>query len=189
MAMKVDEKNVHVVALRVGEGKLTDLIAKRRAKEDELSEATIRYLDRRRSQQRSVIELEAEALLSGEPMKAGANTADFEKLQREIDVLSEAIAQHSQLLDGLRNKYSVAICKANYAAYVAIEKRIAAAVRELAAANEAEALFFRELQDVGCTAIQFRPMRVGAAGLASDDQSVASFHRKEVATYCPKALQ
>ena len=176
MAIKVDEKNVHVVALRVGEGKLTDLIAKRRAKEDELSEATIRYLDRRRSQQRSVIELEAEALLSGEPMKAGANTADFEKLQREIDVLSEAIAQHSQLLDGLRNKYSVAICKANYAAYVAIEKRIAAAVRELAAANEAEAgLFFRELQDAGCTAIQFRPMRVGAVGLASDDQSVASF--------------
>jgi len=189
MAIKVDEKNVHVVALREGERKLNDLIALRQKKEDELSEATVRYLERRRLSQRSPLEFEAEALLSGEPMKAGANTADFEKLQREIDVLSEAIVQHSQVLDGLRNKYSVAIGKANYSTYVAIEKRIAAAIGELAAANEAEVLFFRELEDAGCRAIQFRPMRIGAVGLASDDQSVASFHRKEVATYCPEALQ
>ena len=189
MAIKVDEKNVYTIALREGERKLNDLIALRRKKEDELSEATERYLERRRSQQRSVIELEAEALLSGEPIKAGADTADFEKLQRAIDVLSEAIAQQTQLVDGLRSKNSVVVCNLNRSTYVAIEKRIAAAVRELAAANEAEALFFRELQDAGCTAIQFRPMRVGAVGLASDDQSVASFHRKEVATYCPEALK
>jgi len=83
----------------------------------------------------------------------------------------------------------VVVCNANRAGYVAIEKRIVAAVGELAAANEAEVLFFRELEDAGCRAIQFRPMRIGAVGLASDDQSVASFHRKEVATYCPEALQ
>src|SRR4051794_39565512 len=128
MAIKVDEKNVHQIARREGERKLNELISKRQTKEDDLSKATVRYLDRRRSQQRSALELEAEALLAGEPVKAGTNAADLEKLQREIDVLEEAISQQTRLLDGLRGKSSVLICEANREQYIAIEKRIAKAV-------------------------------------------------------------
>jgi len=188
MAIKVDEKNVHVVALRAGEGKLRDLIAKRQAKVEELSEATIRYNDNRRSQQRSVIELEAEALLKGEPIKAGAAAEDLDKLQREIEVLNAAVSQQSHLVeDALRGKYSTVVHADNRNRYVEIEKRIARAVQELAAANEAEVLFFRELQDAGCNSIAFRPMRVGVIGLKSDDQSVAAFHARELREYCPEA--
>ena len=100
--------------------------------------------------------------------------------------LNAAISQQSHLVDALRGKYSVAICNENRAAYVAIEKRIARAGCELA--NEAETLFFRKLQDAGCTSIHFQPIRVSAVGFLSDGQSIASFHAKEVATYCPEAL-
>jgi len=185
MAIKVDEKNVHVVALRAGEGKLRDLIAKRQAKVEELSEATIRYHDPRRLQ----IEIEAEALLKGESIKVGAAAKDLEILQREIQVLDAAVSQQSQLVDNaLRGKYSTVVCADNRSRYVEIEKRIARAVQELAAANESEVIFFRELQDVGCDSIAFRPMRINSVGLLSDNQSRAAFHAREVQEYCPEAM-
>jgi hypothetical protein len=184
MPIKIDETNVVAVALREGERKLNDFIARRQRKDDELSEET----ERRLASQRSALKLEAEALLTGEPVKTGATGADLEKLRREIEILNEAIAQQTRLVDGLRSKYSVVVCNGNRGSYIAIERRILRAVRELAAANEAEVLFFRELQDAGCTSIQFRPMRVSAVGLLSDDQSLAMFHRREVETYLPEAI-
>jgi hypothetical protein len=125
MPIKIDETNVVAVALQEGKRKLNDFIARLQRKEDELSEATERLL----VSQRSALELEAEALLTGEPVKTGATGADLEKLRREIEILKEAIAQQTQIVDGLSSKYSVLVCGANRAAYVAIEKRIARAVR------------------------------------------------------------
>ena len=57
----------------------------------------------------------------------------------------------------------------------------------LAEANAAEVKFFDELHAAGVTP-RFRPMRVSVIGLPSDPNSVATFHRKEVETYCPEAV-
>jgi hypothetical protein len=187
MAIKIDEKNLRVVAKSEGERKLNDLRAQRGVKERELSEATSRYMAVR-MEQRSTIEIEAAALISGESVKAGVTAEDLEKIEREIQVFDAAIRQQTKLVDKLSGEFTVAISEANRQQYVAIEKRIAAAVAELAEANEAEVIFFRELQDAGCTSIPFRPMRMTSVGIMSDMQSSAAFHRKEVAQYCPEAL-
>src|ERR1044072_4591141 len=90
--------------------------------------------------------------------------------------------------DLVRSRFSVYLCEINHARYVQIERRIAKAVQELAQANEEEARFFEELRDAGASSISFRSMRISQVGIASDHQSVAAFHRREVEAHCPEAL-
>ncbi|MCE3242020.1 MAG: hypothetical protein K0Q83_2527, partial [Deltaproteobacteria bacterium] len=99
------------------------------------------------------------------------------------------IERQLNTVSNLRTEYSVFVCesKAQQDRYIAIERRIARACAELAEANAAEVKFFDELHAAGVTP-RFRPMRVSAVGLASDPNSIATFHHREVKQYCPEAL-
>ena len=112
---------------------------------------------------------------------------DIEVIEHRISVLDIAIYKQRIEVDKARGRFSLKVCEANRVRYVEIERRIAKAVQELASANESEMLFFRELQDAGCHSIPFRSMRVNAIGLPSDDQSLATFHARELREYCPEA--
>jgi hypothetical protein len=188
--IKIDEKDPCVIALRTGEGKLKELTAERATKESELSTATQKYMSARKSIQHSKLEAEADELLGGQRLEQTetlVQSIDLERLQHQIDVLSVAIDRQQQTVDMLRGKFSLAVCNANRSRYVEIERRIARAVRELAEANEDEARFIEELRDAGCSNVSFRPMRINEIGLASDSQSRANCHRRELQEFLPEA--
>jgi hypothetical protein len=188
--IKIDEKDPSVIALRAAESKLQQLLSDRAAKESELSVATQKYMAARKSIQHSKLEAEAEQLLGGQQpgqTETQVESADLERIQHQIDVLNIAIDRQQQTVDVLRGKFSLAVCNANRARYVEIERRIARAVQELAQANEDEARFIEELRDAGCSSVSFRPMRINEVGLASDSQSRAANHRKELQQFLPEA--
>ena len=186
--IKVDEKDPIVLALKEAEQLFRSLANDRARKHDELMLSTQKYMGHRKSSERSRLESEANNLLywkKGEPV---IDPEDIEQQQHEIDVLDVALEQQRVVVEQIRGQFSIKLSAANRRRYVEIETRIARAVRELAEANESEVIFFRELQDAGCTSIQFRPMRLNAVGIASDSQSLASLHRREVETYLPEAI-
>jgi hypothetical protein len=185
--IKVDDKDPTTLALRAGEMTLQELSGDSAEKEKDLAAATQRYMARRNLGARSSLEVEAEARLGIKQAHPQITAEDLENIEHEISVLEIAIERQRQIVNGLRGRFSLKICAANRDRYVAIEKRIARAVVDLASANEAEILFFNELQDAGCSTIVFRPMRIDQVGLISDPNSRASHHRREVNEFCPEA--
>ena len=141
------------------------------------------------STERAKLDSEANQLLSGRAGTDQVSAQDIEDLNHRIAVLERAIEKQLNTGSKLRTEYSVFVCesKAQQDRYIAIERRIARAVRELAEANQEKVAFFDEHHAAGVTP-RYRPMRVGAVGLASDPNSVASFHHREVKQYCPEAL-
>ncbi len=184
MLNKVDEKDPTVKALRAAEQRLNEVVAALPSKQKALDETTQRFMAIRKS---SSLELEADALLANAQSEPAIKPEDLERLQHEIDVLNVAIKRQRSVVEGLGGQVSVKRCEINHDRYVDIEKRIARAVQELAAANEEELDFFEELRAAGCSNITFRPMRIAAIGVASDPQSRASFHRREVEEFLPEA--
>ncbi len=81
--------------------------------------------------------------------------SNIEKLEHEIAVLDLAISRQAQTVDKLRGRFTLQVCEANRARYVEIEKRIAKAVQELAAANEEEVRFIEELRDRAAYRLRF----------------------------------
>lgn len=141
------------------------------------------------STERAKLDSEANQLISGSAGIDQVSAQDIEDLNHRIAVLERAIEKQLNTMSKLRTEYSVFVCesKAQRDRYIETERRIARAVRELAEANAAEVAFFDELLAAGVTP-RFRPMRVGAVGLANNPNSGAAFHRKEVEQFCPEAL-
>jgi hypothetical protein len=152
-----------------------------------LNDATQQFMGQKAAQ-RSKVDLEADKVLSATGHRADWITPEkLEELTREVEIWERVVQRRRDTVNN-RAKYSAAICEQKdvQERYIAIQKRIATACAELAEANAAEVEFFDQLTAVGVSPC-FRPMRVAAVGLPTDPNSVASFHRKEVETYCPEA--
>jgi hypothetical protein len=184
--IKIDEKDPRVIALRKEEKRLHELATRHGEKKAELDKAMAKYIAARQMGQ-SKLAIEVDEVLRGEDIGPKISRGDIERLEHENAVLSAAIKKQQHAVDVARGQFSLALCESVKARYVEIERRIAKAVQELAAANEAELKFIQELWDSGCSSVPFRPMRVSAIGVASDPQSRAAFHRKEVQEFCPEA--
>jgi hypothetical protein len=190
----VNEKDPDVVAYRETVRKFQEIEIRRVAKEAELDAAVQKFLAARQEPKQSELEQEAEMLLSGIPSRIEAGKAEqltkqVETLRHEVEVLIVATEKQREACDRARGKFSLAVCKANSLRYIAIEQRLAGAVQELGAANEAEEIFFDELVAAGVSSISFRPMRIQQVGTLRNEQSLATIHRREVKTYCPEAFQ
>lgn len=186
--IKVDEKDPIVLALKEAEQLFRSLANDRARKNDRLMLSTQKYMGHGKSSERSRLESEANNLLYGKKGEPVIDPEDIEQQQHEIDVLDVALEQQRVVVEQIRGQFSIKLSAANRRRYVEIETRIARAVQELAQANESEVLFFRELEVAGCSSITFRPMRLNAVGIASDSQSLAACHRREVETYLPEAI-
>jgi hypothetical protein len=180
--IKIDEKQSDVIAFRAGEKKLAELQQSCAKKKQELSQATARYLE----SQKSLDDEAGELLEAGQLEFQPVTKTELERLQREVQVFKAAIEKQREIVDRLRNGYSRAICSANRAEYLAIEKRIAAAVRELAAANQAELEFFDALQAANVKPVGFRSTRANQIGTLRDPNSFANWHRKEIQQFVPE---
>jgi hypothetical protein len=183
--IRIDEKHQDVINLKKGEMKLNEFCARHAAKNTELERLTLKYLAARKLSRVGQLEAEGHELLVGSA-KPDLTPYDIERTQHDVEVLEAAIHEQRQVVDGLRGKYSLVLCEANRSQYLEIEKRISRAVQALANANEDEVKFFRELEDAGAS-IRFRPMRVVAVGVASDSESLANRHRREVEEFLPEA--
>lgn len=110
-------------------------------------------------------------LLPANVMSTDGHTADkvsaqtIKDLDHKVAVLERVFEAKVGIVDRLRTRYSAAVCssKVQRDKYIAIQRRIASACRELAQANEEEVHFFDDLNAAGVTPY-FRPMRVGAVG-------------------------
>jgi hypothetical protein len=141
------------------------------------------------SKPRSKLDREVDQVLSAAGHSVDWISAEnLEAIGREVEVWERVVQRQQDTVNNLRSRYSAVVCssKVQRDKYIAIQRRIASACQELAQANEEEVTFFDELHSAGVTPY-FRPMRVSAIGLSTDPNSVASFHRKEVETYCPEA--
>jgi len=189
MAIKTDDKHPDVIALRTEEEKSQALQGDRAKEEEKLGQLTQLYMSRKQSNKQALLEAEADRLLGGTGTLPSADNdlKDIEAIEHKIAVLDIAISKQKAEVDKVRSRFSVHLCQINRAQYVEIERRIAKAVQELAAANEEEIRFFQALLDAGCSSISFRPMRINAIGIMADDQSVARFHEREVKEFCPEA--
>ena len=188
----IDEKHPCVVARQEGETKLNELRMQLRPVLSERDSKLQRYLAQRsaeRSNERCKLDNEADQLLSGSASADQVSAQDIEDLNHKIAVLERAIERQLGTVSNLRTEYSVFVCesKAQRDRYIEIQRRIASRVEALAQANQEEVDFFDELNAAGVTP-HFRPMRVSAVGLASDPNSIATFHHREVKRYCPEAL-
>ena len=187
--IKIDETHPHVVAYRAGVKDLSNARATLAKRKNALNDATQKYMAQKGTP-RSKLDLEADKVLS-----ASGYSVDWispEKLQEltsEVEVMERVVQRQQNTVSELRTRYSAAICQQPDVQQrsIAIQKRIASACAELAAANQGEVDFFDELHAVDVSPC-FRPMRVSAVGLASDPNSIATFHRKEIKTYCPQAV-
>jgi hypothetical protein len=187
--IKINETHPDVVAYRASLKDLANARAILAKKKEALNDATQKYMAQKAAP-RSRLDFEADQVLSG--MGHSVDWISPEKLEsisREVEVMERVVQRQQDTAHNLRSRYSAAVCqqKDQQDRYIAIERRIASACAELAAANEAEVRFFDELHAIGVSP-HFRPMRVGVIGLPSDPNSVATFHRKEVKQYCPEAL-
>jgi predicted RNase H-like nuclease (RuvC/YqgF family) len=188
----INEKHPCAVARQEGETKLNELRMQLRPLLSERDSKLQRFLAQKsaeRSNERSKLDSEADQLLTGSASTDQVSAQDIEDLNHKIAVLERAIEKQLNTVSKLRTEYSVFVCesKAQRDRYIEIQRRIASRVEALAQANQEEVDFFDELHAAGVTP-RFRPMRVSAVGLASDPNSIATFHYREVKQYCPEAL-
>jgi hypothetical protein len=176
------------VELREAETKLRALRSEHQVKQEQLEKLEQEYARRRSLSAKDRLETEAESVLAGMPVEE-ISIPEIRDLQHWIEIQSKAIELQSVVVQTARNKFTRTICEANRGRYLEIAKRISRAVEELSLANESEVQFFDELMSAGCgSGIPFRSLRLNAVGLASDKQSAAAFHRREVEQFLPEAL-
>jgi len=186
---KLPQTDARVIAVRKAEEKLAELHHERHMLSDEIEKRCEQLRQKAvASETQDKIEAEAEAMIRGALFET-ESAKEIQELRHKLDVLDRACQMQASVLDVARGQLSVALAKINRDNYVEVQKRISRAVDELARANEAEVNFFRGLEDAGCSSNPYRPMRLTYVGTISDRQSVAAFHKKEVETYCPEALQ
>ena len=187
MAVKsIDKNHPDAIVAREAEQKLAQLKKRLRLKENEFEAAHNEYARAMAKTSTERIGDAAALLLAGGELTT-ITRSDLERLRTEREVLTAAGAEQQRIVAIAQGRVSRALHETNRSEYIAIEKRIAAAVAELARANEAEARFFEDLKAAGCNSITFRPMGIKAVGLASDKQSPAAFHAREVREHCPEA--
>jgi len=186
MEITNDKKWPEAIVLREQEAKLQGLGKDRSKEQAELARATERYLQSKRSKGTD-LETEAAALLRGSPDSEDV-ARSIAAIEHKIRVIDFAIEKQQAAVTKARRDFTAVLCEANKSKYVAIERRIVAAVQELAEANQAEVDLFAALVDAGVSAVPFRPMRLTGIGSVRDPNSRASLHRREVAEYCPEAV-
>ena len=132
----------------------------------------------------------ADALLDGRKLPDNPTNSTIEKLDHEIEVIDFAIEKQQQVIADLRGEFSAVVCNhpQNRATYIQIQKRLAAAVAEVAAANEAEEEIFKKLYDAGCSSVKYRPMAIKEVGTLSDPYSRASSYFRELKEHLPEVL-
>src|SRR5207245_435443 len=118
-------------------------------------------------------------------------TPDVLDIKHRVDVLALASNKQQEEVERLRKKFARAVCedRRNREQYIAIQRRILAAVEQLAECNQEEADSFDELSRVTGSVGPFRSMRVASVGLKKDPQSLATLHRRELEQFVPQALQ
>ena len=183
-----DENDPTAKALRDAISKMAELGAQRAGLEKQLDGALEEQRKFITGSREARLDSEADALLGGR--KREDNFSKIEKLRHEIEVLDMAIQKQQQVVSELRGKFSRYVCNhpANRETYIAIERRILAAVQELAAANEAEKKFLAKLYEIGCNSVSFRPMAIREIGIASDPNSRANLHIQELQKFVPEAV-
>jgi hypothetical protein len=189
MIKTVPDNHPDAIALKAAEARLVDLQRQKRAKEIEIEQQTARYSEFASTNGDERLKAEADALLAGQPLMATTRD-DIDRGNREIEILKAAIdRQSASIVQSARAKVAQVLQNINRSEYIRIQKRIAAALKELASANEEEIEFFSQLHDAaGGASIAFRPMRVTAVGAVSDPQSKYSFHMKELKEFVPEAV-
>lgn len=105
---------------------------------------------------------------------------DLETIHDQLAVVRRAIELQRQVVDEERRRVSREICTRLRPRHRAIVQRLAAALRELAAANAEEEDFRRALADAGVEFTgELRPMPVSHIGRLEDDYSGASYWLRE----------
>jgi hypothetical protein len=183
----VDESHPTAKALREGKKKVSELGIRRADLEKQL-EAEIEKRRRLLSGSREErLGEEADAILDNRNF---ADSPSIEKLRHQIEVVDFAVQKQQEFVGNhLQAAFSKVVCDDPQNRQTYISKRIAAAIAELAAANEAEKEFFAKLYQVGCSTIPYRPMAVKEVGIASDTNSRAAAHLREVKEFCPEILR
>jgi hypothetical protein len=133
----------------------------------------------------------ADAFLAGKRVDVSSVGERLRKLQREADVISLALTKQQAITAEQRGKFSADVCNhpQNRAAYIQIQKRLAAAVFEVATVNALEETFMAELYAAGVSSVPFRPMRIKEIGTLADVNSRASAHGRELEQFCPEVLR
>jgi hypothetical protein len=188
MIQEVDSKDLRAITYRHDQDRLTKLQNELSRKEAELETANLKNYEMQRLQRADRLDAEASALIGEVDDAPKVVFVNMQQLEHDIEVLTAAVEKQKAVADVSRGAYSVALCERNRNQYLEIEKRLLKAVTELADANEAEVKFFQELIAAGCHSISFRPMRNVPFGIASDPQSVAGCHRREVEQFLPEIL-
>lgn len=188
MIKTVPENHPAMLAWKADEQKLVDLQQQRRTKELEVEQQTARYSEFVSKNGDERLKAEADALLAGQALMATTRD-DIARGNREIEILSAAIKAQTRIVESARAKAAQVLQNLNREYYLRVQKRIAAAIKELASANEEEIRFFGELHDAsGGASISFRPMRVTQVGTLSDPQGRYAFHMRELKQFVPEAL-
>jgi hypothetical protein len=185
----INEKHPNVIAHRAGLKDLNHVAAILAKKKEAQNNATQRYMAQK-STPRSKHDLEVDQVLSGMGHSVDWISAEkLEELSHEVEIWETVVQRQRDTVNNLRTRYSAAICQAKEQQdrYVEIQRRIANHVKGLAQANQDEVDFFDEHHAVGAIPY-YRPMRVSAVGLASDPNSLATFHHREVKQFCSEEL-
>ena len=183
------EKHPDVIAYRASLRDLSNDGATLAKKKGVLNDATQKFMAQKAAP-RPQRDLEADKILSASGHSVDWITPErLEELAREVEVWERVVQRRRDTVNNLRTRYSAAICQQPdvQERYIKIQRDTAEACAKLAAANQSEVDFFDELHAIDVVPC-FRPMRVTAVGLASDPNSIAAFHRREVKQYCPEAL-
>jgi len=115
--------------------------------------------------------------------------AAFQKAQRELDEREADCRQQLRVIDTdievLGRARRRAVEALNRDGYIAILRRRAKALVEVAKCNDEETRFRDSLRDLDAGS-GFRPMAIRAVGDWSDDQSLAQFHVAELGAHFPE---
>jgi hypothetical protein len=177
--LKINDDVPEKALLQNEEKKLHELCAARSKEVAALEAAT------QRAMKQVNVEKEAEALLKGSEISPIVAQKTIEEIEHKIVVLDRAIDRQRQAVSKARSAFSLSICEVNKPEYIEIERRIAKCVQELAHANEAEARFFKAIEDTGASP-RFRPMRLMEIGFADDPNGRLARHMRELQQHIPE---
>jgi hypothetical protein len=189
VAAVVAELETHPTSIKLREvkKKMSELGADKASKVQQLAEEEEEQRKSIAGSREARLGPEVDALLEGRKLP---DNQTREKLRHELDVIDLAIEKQQQVIADLRGEFSAVVCNhpENRAIYIAIQRRLATAVAEVAAANEAEEEFLAKLYEMGCSSVAFRPMRIREIGTLDDPHSRASAHRRELEQFVPEAV-
>jgi hypothetical protein len=130
---------------------------------------------------------EAQAMLSSGVIdeSTGPMMEEINELKHRLEVTEAAVEMQKQLVDRTRGPFSAMVNEGLRSRHREIVSRIAKGVLEAAQGFDDEIRLFDEITQAGA-APMFRPMRVGAIGSLSNQNSVATFFIRELREYFPE---